>query len=307
VLSYTLRRLLGAIPTLFLIVTISFFIMRLTPGGPFDRERPIPPEIEKNLLAAYDLDKPLLVQYFKYMGDILQGDFGPSFKIHDFTVAELIAVNLPASIKLGGYALILSVLIGIPLGSIAALRQNSWVDYSVMGVAMTGIPVPNFVVAPILTLVLGVYLGLLPVGSWGGGAFRNMILPTVSLALPQIAFIARLMRGSMVEVLRSNYIRTARAKGLTERIVLSRHAIKAALLPVVSYLGPAAAGLMTGSVVIETIFQIPGIGRYFISSALNRDYTLVMGVVITYGAAVILFNLVVDLIYGVLDPKVRYD
>lgn len=306
-LSYTLRRLLGAIPTLFLIVTISFFIMRLTPGGPFDRERPIPPEIEKNLLAAYDLDKPLLVQYFKYMGDILQGDFGPSFKIHDFTVAELIAVNLPASIKLGGYALILSVLIGIPLGSIAALRQNSWVDYSVMGVAMTGIAVPNFVVAPILTLVLGVYLGLLPVGSWGGGAFRNMILPTVSLALPQIAFIARLMRGSMVEVLRSNYIRTARAKGLTERIVLSRHAIKAALLPVVSYLGPAAAGLMTGSVVIETIFQIPGIGRYFISSALNRDYTLVMGVVITYGAAVILFNLVVDLIYGVLDPKVRYD
>jgi oligopeptide transport system permease protein len=307
VLSYTLRRLLGAIPTLFLIVTISFFIMRLTPGGPFDRERPIPPEIEKNLLAAYDLDKPLLVQYFKYMGDILQGDFGPSFKIHDFSVAELIAVNLPASIKLGGYALILSVLIGIPLGSLAALRQNSWVDYSVMGVAMTGIAVPNFVVAPVLTLVLGVYLGLLPVGSWGGGAFRNMILPTVSLALPQIAFIARLMRGSMVEVLRSNYVRTARAKGLTERIVLSRHAIKAALLPVVSYLGPAAAGLMTGSVVIETIFQIPGIGRYFVSSALNRDYTLVMGVIITYGAAVILFNLIVDLIYGVLDPKVRYD
>jgi len=307
VLSYTLRRLLGAIPTLFLIVTISFFIMRLTPGGPFDRERPIPPEIEKNLLAAYDLDKPLLVQYLKYMGDILQGDFGPSFKIHDFTVAELIAVNLPASIKLGGYALILSVLIGIPLGSIAALRQNSWIDYSVMGVAMTGIAVPNFVIAPILTLVLGVYLGLLPVGSWGGGALRNMILPTVALALPQIAFIARLMRGSMVEVLRSNYIRTARAKGLTERIVLSRHAVKAALLPVVSYLGPAAAGLMTGSVVIETIFMIPGIGRYFVSSALNRDYTLVMGVVITYGAAVILFNLLVDLVYGLLDPKVRYD
>jgi oligopeptide transport system permease protein len=307
VLSYTLRRLLGAIPTLFLIITISFFIMRLTPGGPFDRERPIPPEIEKNLLAAYDLDKPLLVQYLKYMGDILQGDFGPSFKIHDFSVAELIAVNLPASIKLGGYALILSVLIGIPLGSIAALRQNSWIDYSVMGVAMTGIAVPNFVVAPVLTLILGVYLGLLPVGSWGGGAFRNMILPTIALALPQIAYIARLMRGSMVEVLRSNYIRTARAKGLTERIVLSRHAIKAALLPVVSYLGPAAAGLMTGSVVIESIFQIPGIGRYFVSSALNRDYTLVMGVVITYGAAVILFNLLVDLVYGLLDPKVRYD
>jgi len=307
VLSYTLRRLLGAIPTLFLIITIAFFIMRLTPGGPFDRERPIPPEIEKNLLAAYDLDKPLLVQYFKYMGDILQGDFGPSFKIHDFSVAELIAINLPASIKLGGYALVLAVLIGIPLGSIAALRQNSWIDYTVMGVAMTGIAVPNFVIAPILTLVLGVYLGLLPVGTWGGGSLRNLVLPTIALALPQIAFIARLMRGSMVEVLRSNYIRTARAKGLTERIVLSRHAVKAALLPVVSYLGPAAAGLMTGSVVIETIFGIPGIGRYFVSSALNRDYTLVMGVVITYGAAVILFNLLVDLVYGFLDPKVRYD
>ncbi len=306
-LSYTLRRLLGAIPTLFLIITIAFFIMRLTPGGPFDRERPIPPEIEKNLLAAYDLDKPLLVQYFKYMGDILQGDFGPSFKIHDFSVAELIAINLPASIKLGGYALVLAVLIGIPLGSIAALRQNSWIDYTVMGVAMTGIAVPNFVIAPILTLVLGVYLGLLPVGTWGGGSLRNLVLPTIALALPQIAFIARLMRGSMVEVLRSNYIRTARAKGLTERIVLSRHAVKAALLPVVSYLGPAAAGLMTGSVVIETIFGIPGIGRYFVSSALNRDYTLVMGVVITYGAAVILFNLLVDLVYGFLDPKVRYD
>ncbi len=299
-LSYTLRRLLGAIPTLFLIITISFFIMRLTPGGPFDKERPVPPAIEKRLLAAYNLDKPLLEQYVIYLGDILQGDFGPSFTVQDFTVAELIAVNLPASIKLGSYALILSILLGIPLGSIAALRQNSWVDYSVMGVAMTGIAVPNFVIAPVLTLILGVYLGLLPVGSWGGGALRNMLLPTVALALPQVAFIARLMRGSMVEVLRSNYIRTARAKGLTERIVLARHAVKAALLPVVSYLGPAAAGLITGSVVIETIFGIPGIGRYFIKSALNRDYTLVMGVVI-------LFNLLVDLVYGLLDPKVRYD
>jgi oligopeptide transport system permease protein len=307
VLSYTLRRLLGAIPTLFLIITISFFIMRLTPGGPFDRERPIPPEIEKNLLAAYDLDKPLLVQYFKYMGDILQGDFGPSFKIHDFSVAELLAVGLPASIKLGGLSLLLAVAIGIPLGSIAALRQNSWIDYTVMGVGMTGIAVPNFVVAPLLQLTLGVYLGLLPVATWGGGSIRNLVMPMIALALPQIAFIARMMRGSMVEVLRSNYIRTARAKGLTERVVLSRHAVKAALLPVVSSLGPAAAGLMTGSVVIETIFGIPGIGRYFITSALNRDYTMVMGVVITYGAAIILFNLLVDLVYGLLDPKVRYD
>jgi oligopeptide transport system permease protein len=307
VLSYAMRRLMGAIPTLFIIITISFFIMRLTPGGPFDKERPVPPQIEKNLLAHYKMDQPLFWQYVDYVGGILRGDFGPSFKVHDFTVADLLAAGLPASIQLGTYALLLAIAIGIPLGCIAALRQNSWVDYGVMGVAMTGIAVPNFVVAPVLTLILGVYLKLLPVAGWGGGAFRNLLLPTIALALPQVAFIARLMRGSMVEVLRSNYIRTARAKGLTERIVLTRHAIKAALLPVVSYLGPAAAGLMTGSVVIEQIFGIPGIGRYFIQSALNRDYTVVMGVVIAYGAAIILFNLVVDLIYGLLDPKVRYD
>jgi oligopeptide transport system permease protein len=302
-----MRRLMGAIPTLFIIITISFFIMRLTPGGPFDKERPVLPQIEKNLLAHYKMDQPLFWQYVDYVGGILKGDFGPSFKVLDFTVADLLAAGLPASIQLGTYALVLAIAIGIPLGCIAALRQNSWIDYSVMGVAMTGIAVPNFVVAPILTLILGVYLKLLPVAGWGGGAFRNLLLPTIALALPQVAFIARLMRGSMVEVLRSNYIRTARAKGLTERIVLTRHAIKAAILPVVSYLGPAAAGLMTGSVVIEQIFGIPGIGRYFIQSALNRDYTVVMGVVIAYGAAIILFNLVVDLIYGLLDPKVRYD
>jgi oligopeptide transport system permease protein len=302
-----MRRLIGAVPTLFLIITFSFFIMRLTPGGPFDKERPVPPEIEKNLLAAYHMDEPLWQQYFRYVGGILQGDFGPSFKVHDFSVAELLAAGLPASIQLGGYALLLAVLIGLPLGCIAALRQNSSIDYAVMGVSMTGIAVPNFVVAPLLTLVFAVYLRWLPAGGWGGGALRNMVLPIIALGLPQIAYIARLTRGSMVEVLRSNYIRTARAKGLNERVVLTRHAIKAAILPVVSYLGPAAAGLMTGSVVIEIIFQIPGIGRYFVQSALNRDYTVVMGVVIAYGVAIILFNLLVDLVYGLLDPKVRYD
>jgi oligopeptide transport system permease protein len=302
-----MRRLLGAVPTLFLIITFSFFIMRLTPGGPFDKERPVPPEIEKNLLAAYHMDEPLWQQYFRYVGGILQGDFGPSFKVHDFSVAELLAAGLPASMQLGGFALLLAVLIGLPLGCIAALKQNSRVDYAVMGVSMAGIAVPNFVVAPLLTLVFAVYLKLLPAGGWGGGALRNMVLPIIALGLPQVAYIARLTRGSMVEVLRSNYIRTARAKGLTERVVLTRHAIKAAILPVVSYLGPAAAGLMTGSVVIEIIFQIPGIGRYFVQSALNRDYTVVMGVVIAYGIAIILFNLLVDLVYGLLDPKVRYD
>jgi oligopeptide transport system permease protein len=302
-----MRRLIGAVPTLFLIITFSFFIMRLTPGGPFDKERPVPPEIEKNLLAAYHMDEPLWQQYFRYVGGILQGDFGPSFKVHDFSVAELLAAGLPASMQLGGYALLLAVLIGLPLGCIAALKQNSGIDYAVMGVSMTGIAVPNFVVAPLLTLVFAVYLKLLPAGGWGGGALRNMVLPIIALGLPQVAYIARLTRGSMVEVLRSNYIRTARAKGLTEQVVLTRHAIKAAILPVVSYLGPAAAGLMTGSVVIEIIFQIPGIGRYFVQSALNRDYTVVMGVVIAYGIAIILFNLLVDLVYGLLDPKVRYD
>ncbi len=306
-LSYAIRRLFGAVPTLFVIITISFFIMRLTPGGPFDKERPVPPEIEKNLLAHYNMDQPLFWQYVDYIGDILQGDFGPSFKVHDFSVAELLAAGLPASIQLGGYALLLAVALGIPLGAVAALRQNSGIDYGVMGVAMTGIAVPNFVVAPVLTLILGVHLKLLPVGGWGGGSFRNLVLPMVALALPQVAFIARLTRGSMIEVLRSNFVRTARAKGLKERIVLTRHALKAAMLPVVSYLGPAAAGLMTGSVVIESIFTLPGIGRYFVQGALNRDYTLVMGVVVTYGAAVILFNLLVDLVYGLLDPKVRYD
>jgi oligopeptide transport system permease protein len=302
-----MRRLIGAVPTLFLIITFSFFIMRLTPGGPFDKERPVPPEIEKNLLAAYHMDEPLWQQYFRYVGGILQGDFGPSFKVHDFSVAELLAAGLPASMQLGGFALLLAVLIGLPLGCIAALKQNSGIDYAVMGVSMTGIAVPNFVVAPLLTLVFAVYLKLLPAGGWGGGALRNMVLPIIALGLPQVAYIARLTRGSMVEVLRSNYIRTARAKGLTEQVVLTRHAIKAAILPVVSYLGPAAAGLMTGSVVIEIIFQIPGIGRYFVQSALNRDYTVVMGVVIAYGIAIILFNLLVDLVYGLLDPKVRYD
>ncbi|HET6221740.1 MAG TPA: ABC transporter permease subunit, partial [Dongiaceae bacterium] len=266
-----------------------------------------PPEIEKNLLAAYHMDEPLWKQYARYVGGIVQGDFGPSFKVHDFSVAELLAAGLPASMQLGGYAMLLAVLIGLPLGCIAAMRQNSTIDYAVMGVAMTGIAVPNFVVAPLLTLVFGVYLKLLPAGGWGGGALRNMVLPIIALGLPQVAYIARLTRGSMVEVLRSNYIRTARAKGLTEGVVLMRHAIKAAILPVVSYLGPAAAGLMTGSVVIEIIFQIPGIGRYFIQSALNRDYTVVMGVVVAYGVAIILFNLLVDLVYGLLDPKVRYD
>ena len=241
------------------------------------------------------------------MGKLLQGDFGPSFKYKDFTVAELIADGAPVSLRLGATAILLATGIGMLLGTFAALRQNTLPDYSTMTLAMLGITIPSFVMAPILTLILGVYLGWLPVAGWEDGAFRNMILPVVGLALPQIAVISRLTRGGMIEVLRSNYVRTARAKGLPERLVITRHALRAALLPLVSYLGPATAGIVTGSLVIEQIYGLPGIGRYFINGALQRDYTLVMGVVILYATLVISLNLVADVIYGLLDPKVRYD
>jgi oligopeptide transport system permease protein len=279
--------------------------MRIAPGGPFDRERALPPEIEKNVLAAYDLDEPLLLQYADYLLGVLRGDFGPSFKYRDFSVAELLWTGFPASLKVGGIAIVLAVVVGITLGTFAALRQNSGIDYAVMAGAMAGITIPNFVMAPLLTLIFGVWLSWPPVAGWNGGAPSNLLLPVIALALPQIAYIARLTRGSMIEVLHANFVRTARAKGLRERIVVVRHALKAALLPVVSYLGPATAQVVTGSVVIETIFGIPGIGRYFIQGALNRDYTLVMGTVIVYAVLIILLNLIVDLLYGLLDPKVK--
>jgi oligopeptide transport system permease protein len=304
--GYLVRRLMISVPTLLIIITIAFFMMRVAPGGPFDQERALPPEIERNMLAAYNLDAPLVVQYWDYLKGVVQGDFGPSFKYQDFSVAELLLSGFPASLRVGGIAIALAVVIGITLGTIAALRQNSGIDYAVMATAMTGITIPNFVMAPLLTLVLGVYLGWLPVAGWGGGAPQFLILPVIALALPQIAYIARLTRGSMIENLNANFVRTARAKGLRERIVVVRHALKGALLPVVSYLGPATAQIMTGSVVIETIFGIPGIGRYFVQAALNRDYTLVMGTVIVYAVLIILLNLVVDLLYGLLDPKVKH-
>jgi oligopeptide transport system permease protein len=304
--GYLVRRLMISVPTLLIIITIAFFMMRVAPGGPFDQERALPPEIERNMLAAYNLNAPLVVQYWDYLKGVVQGDFGPSFKYQDFSVAELLLSGFPASLRVGGIAIALAVVIGITLGTIAALRQNSGIDYAVMATAMTGITIPNFVMAPLLTLVLGVYLGWLPVAGWGGGAPQFLILPVIALALPQIAYIARLTRGSMIENLNANFVRTARAKGLRERIVVVRHALKGALLPVVSYLGPATAQIMTGSVVIETIFGIPGIGRYFVQAALNRDYTLVMGTVIVYAVLIILLNLVVDLLYGLLDPKVKH-
>jgi oligopeptide transport system permease protein len=304
-MRYALRRLVGAIPTLFIIVTLAFFMMRAAPGGPFDSERRLPPEVERNIKAAYNLDKPLWQQYAIYMGKVVQGDLGPSFKNKDFTVVQLIATGLPVSARLGLSAMALALLLGTALGVTAALKQNRWEDYSVMTGAMLGITIPTFVTAPILTLIFGIYAGLLPVGGWNGGALSNMILPVTVLALPQIAIVARLMRGSMVEVLRANYIRTARAKGLpTHRIVLG-HALRAAALPLVSYLGPALAAVLTGSLIVEQIFGLPGIGRYFVQGALNRDYTLVMGVVICYATLIIFLNFLADMAYGLLDPRVR--
>ena len=312
--SYTVRRVAGAIPTLFIIITLAFFMMRIAPGGPFDSERHLPPEIEHNIEAAYNLDKPVYEQYFIYLGRLAHFDLGPSFKNKDFSVTQLIEVGLPVSAKLGLSAMVLAIFFGVLFGTVAALNQNKATDYGVMSLAMFGITIPTFVTAPILTLIFGVYglhvFGLdltLPVGGWNGGALRNMILPVIVLALPQTAIIARLVRGSMVEVLRSNYVRTARAKGLPNHLVVLRHALRAALLPVVSYLGPAIAGVLAGSLVVETIFGIPGIGRYFVNGAVDRDYTLVMGVVIYYASFVILLNLVADVLYAALDPRVRFD
>ena len=312
--SYALRRLLGAIPTLFVIITLAFFMMRLAPGGPFDGERRLPPEIEKNVAAAYDLDKPVYEQYFLYLKRLVHGDFGPSYKIRDFTVSELIAQGFPVSLRLGLSAITLAMLIGTFLGIVAALRQNRPADYSVMSVAMIGICIPSFVTAPLLQLLFGLYgLNLfgvnlsLPVGGWNGGALRNLILPVAVLSLGPIAVIARLVRGSMVEVLRSNFIRTARAKGLSTPRIILHHALHAGLLPLVSYMGPAIADIVSGSLVVEQIFGLPGIGRYFVQAALNRDYTLVLGVTIFYAGLIIVMNLLADVLYRVLDPRVKYE
>ncbi len=304
-LSYAVRRLAWLIPTLLIVIGISFFMMRLAPGSPFATEENMPEIIRQNLEAAYHLNEPLWVQFLIYLGNLAQGDFGPSFQYTDYTVTELIWLGFPASLQVGGLAIGIAALIGIAVGMHAALNQNSWSDHLVMAVTMTGIAVPNFVLAPLAILIIGVYWGLLPAGGWGGGAWTHKVLPIATLAMTQIAYIARLTRGSVIETLRSNYIRTARAKGLPARLVMVRHTLRGALLPVISYLGPAIAGIITGTVVIEEIFGIPGIGRYFVQGALNRDYTLVMGVVIFYAVIIMALNLLVDVLYAVLDPKVR--
>ncbi|WP_439637426.1 ABC transporter permease [Oceanicaulis sp.] len=309
-IGYIARRILVAIPTLLVIITLAFFMMRFAPGGPFDLERPMPEQTRQNLLASYGMDQPVPKQYLDYLVDLAHFDLGPSLKFRDKTVSQIIAEGFPVSATVGLLSMGLAVFIGTILGSIAALRQNTAVDYGVVGFATVGIVIPPFVVGPILALVIGIYLGWLPSGGLDprhGMTVERMILPVITLALPQIAIISRLMRASMIEVIRSNFIRTARAKGLSPFAVISRHALRAAILPLVSYLGPATAALLTGSIVIEQVFSLPGVGRQFVFAALQRDYTVVMGVVILYAGLIIALNLVADLLYAVLNPKVKFD
>lgn len=306
-LRYVLRRFLWAVPTLFVIVSVSFFLIRVAPGGPFNQEKGLNPVIKANLERVFHLDQPLWKQYFAYLYNLLHGDFGPSYNLPDFTVGELFASGLPVSIQLGGMALVLALVLGGLLGVIAALYQNKPADYAVIAAATAGSTIPNFVIAPLFQLFFALTLKWLPVGGWGDGALVNKIGPVITLMLPQLAIVARLMRGAMIESLRSHHIRTARALGLSDYSVVIRHALRGALLPVISYAGPAAAALLTGSMIVETIFAIPGVGRYFVEAALNRDYTLVMGTVVVVAIFTILFNLIVDILYAAVDPRVRYD
>ncbi len=302
---YIIRRLLGAIPVLWIIITITFFLMRSAPGGPFSRDRVIPVEVRANIEAKYHLDEPLYKQYGRYMWDLLHGDLGPSFKYKDRTVNEIIAAGLPTTMTLGALALAFALLLGIPAGCIAALRHNSAADYSTMAFSMIGVSIPNFIILSVMIYFFSVRLEWLEVSGWG--TWREMINPVIALGLPYAAYVARMSRAGMLEVIRQDYIRTARAKGLPERIVIMRHSLKGGLLPVVSFLGPAGAAILTGSLIIETISGIPGIGREFVQSALNRDYTLTMGTVIIYSSFLIGFNIIVDILYAFLDPRISYE
>jgi len=304
-LRYFLIRLAGAVPTLFIIVTLSFFLIRAAPGGPFDQEQTLPPEIMANLESAYGLNQPILTQYARYLRALAHGDFGPSFKYKDFSVTELIGQGFPVTFELGTIAVALALIMGIPIGTFAALHRNSAADYAAMSLAVVGIAIPTFVVLPFLGLLFGIYLHWLPVAGWEPGSIRHLVLPVAALALPPLAVIARLVRASMLELLGSPFIRTAIAKGLPLRTVILRHAMRPALLPVASFLVPAVASIMTGSLVVESIAGLPGIGRYMVQGALNRDYTLVLGMVIIYSTLLILMGLLVDLLYAWLDPRVR--
>jgi oligopeptide transport system permease protein len=304
-LRYALLRLLGAIPTLMLVIVLAFLMVHAAPGGPFDDERVLPPETALNIAKAYRLDEPLHRQFLQYVSRLVRGDLGPSYWYRDHSVNELIGGALPVSLKLGAAAMLLALLAGMSAGCIAALRHNRFFDRLLMTLAMTGISVPVFVVAPVLVLFFAVKWHWLPAGWSGNEGVSRFVLPVVALALPQIAYVARLMRAGMIEVLASDFIRTARAQGLGSAAIIRHHALKPAMLPLLSYLGPAIAAILTGSVVVEQIFGIPGLGQLFVRSALNRDYTLVLGIVVFYAALVVLLNLAVDILYGVVDPRVR--
>lgn len=304
-LRYALLRVLGAIPTLLLVIVLAFLMVHAAPGGPFDDERVLPADVAANIEAAYHLDEALPAQFARYMSGLLRGDLGPSYRYRDHTVSELIGAGFPLSLQIGVLAVALALMLGITSGTAAALRQGTMLDRVVMSLAMTGISIPVFVVAPVLVLLLAVKLQWLPAGWSGATGAAKFVLPVITLALPQIAYIARLTRASMIDVLGQDFIRTARAQGLGTGALVRVHALKPAMLPVLSYLGPAIAAVLTGSVVVEEVFGIPGLGQFFVRGALNRDYTLVLGIVIFYATLIIALNLIVDLLYGVLDPRVR--
>ena len=305
-LRYTLLRVFGAIPTLLLVIVLTFLMVHAAPGGPFDDERVLPADVEANVQRAYHLDEPLPKQFLRYLSGLLQGDLGPSYRLRDYTVSQLIGITFPLSLQLGALAMALAIIVGVAIGVIAALRQGSYLDRWAMAFSMTGISIPVFVVAPILVLLFAVKLQWLPVGWSSTSGASRMLLPVVTLALPQIAYIARLTRASMIDVLGRDFIRTARAQGLGTLTVVRLHALKPALLPVLSYMGPAIAAIVTGSVVVEEVFGIPGLGQTFVRGALNRDYTLVLGIVVFYATLIVSLNLIVDVLYGVIDPRVRY-
>ena len=305
-LRYTLLRVLGAIPTLLLVIVLAFLLVHAAPGGPFDDERVLPADVEANIEIAYHLDEALPKQLLRYLGGLVRGDLGPSYRYRDRTVSDLIGAAFPLSLTLGAMAMALAIVVGVSAGTVAALQQGSYLDRTVMAFSMTGISVPVFVVAPVLVLFFAVKLQWLPAGWSSSTGASRMVLPVITLALPQIAYIARLTRASMIDVLGRDFVRTARAQGLGTLTIIRLHALKPAMLPVLSYMGPAIAAILTGSVVVEEIFGIPGVGQHFIRAALNRDYTLVLGIVVFYAALIVLLNLIVDVLYGAIDPRVRY-
>lgn len=305
-LRYTLLRVLGAIPTLLLVIVLAFLMVHAAPGGPFDDERALPVDVEANIARAYHLDEPLPKQFVRYLSGLVQGDLGPSYRYRDYTVSELIGAAFPLSLQLGALAMALAVVVGVGAGTVAALKQDTYLDRLVMACSMTGISIPVFVFAPVLVLLLAVKLQWLPAGWSSATGASRLVLPVITLALPQIAYVARLTRASMIDVLSRDFIRTARAQGLGTMTVVRLHALKPAMLPVLSYMGPAIAAILTGSVVVEEIFGIPGLGQFFVRGALNRDYTLVLGIVVFYATLIVFLNLIVDVLYGAIDPRVRY-